>query len=105
MKVKILLLWEGAEANMALGKTDIKHLENNMINIYGLNSQNKDCWNTFQYVTRSLEEWATETTIGSQMKENSQKLSILLEQTIDNIDKLVNRINEFNRIQKEYNRG
>ena len=90
---------------MALGKTDIKHLENNMINIYSLNLENKDCWNTFQWVTRQLEEWANETTIGNQMKENSQKLSALLEQTINNIDKLVTRISEFNRIQREYNRG
>lgn len=88
---------------MALGKQDLRYINDKQSNISGLNQTIKDCWNTFQYVTRSLEEWADETVIGSEIKANSQKLSDTLKQISDQIDKLQVKVARFEQQQRAIN--
>lgn len=89
---------------MALGNQDLRYINSKQANISGLNTTIKDCWNTFQYVTKSLEEWADETVIGNEIKANSQKLSDILKQITEQIDRLQSKVSRFEQQQRTINK-
>lgn len=89
---------------MALGNQDLRYINSKQANISGLNATIKDCWNTFQYVTKSLEEWADETVIGNEIKANSQKLSDILKQITEQIDSLQSKVSRFEQQQRTINK-
>ena len=89
---------------MALGNQDLKYINTKVVNLRSLNSQLKDCLNTFQYVTKSLDEWADETIIGNKTKANSQKLSEALKQISDQIEELQSRVSDFEQKQRAINK-
>ena len=89
---------------MALGNQDLKYINTKVVNLRSLNSQLKDCLNTFQYVTKSLDEWADETIIGEKTKANSQKLSEALKQISDQIEELQSRVSDFEQKQRAINK-
>ena len=50
------------------------------------------CWNSFNFVTQNLKEWADETTIGVNTKQDLNKLSNLLLQVIEETNKINKKI-------------
>lgn len=88
---------------MALGRKDLRYINDRQSNLSGLNATVKDCWNSFRYVSENLEEWADETVIGNEVKINSQKLSDALKQTYDKIENLQAKVSKFVERQKSIN--
>ena len=41
----------------------------------GGNGSVHDCWNTFNYVYNNLQAWASDTTIGTELRKNIQNLN------------------------------
>lgn len=97
---------------MALGKSSINSVRNYLENIsndikYGDYSTNTEsiysCYNTFQYVANNLKEWADDTTIGGETKQNLLKLSDLLSQLIEETKMLESKVNNFCDSQDKIN--
>lgn len=65
----------------------------------------RDCWNTFQWVTNRLNDWASETVIGATLRENLVKLNQALELLIKNTDTLSQKIDTFGANQIAINEG
>ena len=53
------------------------------------------CYNTYQYIANNLKEWADDTIIGSEIKQNLLKLSNLLLQLINETRTIENKLNTF----------
>ncbi len=64
-----------------------------------------DCWNSFQWVTNRLDEWASETVIGANLRENLVNLNKALELLIANTETLRKDINDFCNNQRAANAG
>lgn len=77
-----------------IGKYNSGHIQNG--GLY-------DCWNTFDYVSKSLKEWADDTTIGLETKDNLIKLSNYLMQVIEETTNLTRKITSFCDKQDEIN--
>lgn len=54
-----------------------------------------DCWNTFDFVSKQLNEWADGTLIGSETKEKLIKLSNILKELIDQTVLFENKMKSF----------
>ena len=105
---------EGGIVSMALGKSSINSVRNYLENIsndikYGDYSTNTEsiysCWNTYQFVANNLKEWADDTTIGAETKQNLLKLSDLLSQLIEETRLIENKISDFCDNQAIVNTG
>ena len=99
---------------MALGKSSINSVRNYLENIssdikYGDYSTNTEsvysCWNTYQYVANNLKDWADDTTIGAETKQNLLKLSNILSQLIEETRNIQNKVNNFCDRQEKFNSG
>ena len=88
---------------MALGKSYINKIDNLQDKIRNNKSDIEDCWNTFQYVSKQMDQWAGDTEVGRDVQEQCIKLSDQLENTINNIENLLNKIEDFLQRQKEIN--
>ena len=97
---------------MALGKSSINSVRNYLENIsndikYGDYSTNTEsiysCWNTYQFVANNLKEWADDTTIGAETKQNLLKLSNILSQLIDETRNIQNKVSNFCDSQDKIN--
>ena len=97
---------------MALGKSSINSVRNYLENIssdikYGDYSTNTEsvysCWNTYQYVANNLKEWADDTTIGAETKQNLLKLSNILSQLIEETRNIQNKVSNFCDSQDKIN--
>ena len=90
---------------MALGTSSITRVRNIIQNIEGNNIKYGDisestealysCYNTFQYVANNLKEWADDTVIGAQSKDNLTKLSNLFGELIEETRNILNRTKQF----------
>ena len=89
---------------MALGNSSLNKVRTNLENIdkdikYGNYNSGTNalysCWNTFDYVSKNLGEWANDTIIGQNSKQDLTKLSNLLSQLIDETRVLQSKINAF----------
>lgn len=90
---------------MALGRSKISKVQNLSSDIRGeVNGTIADCWNTFNYVSQSLSSWASETEIGSESRENAQKLADCLKQMIDAINTHQNNVDSFLNQQIQLNK-
>lgn len=90
---------------MALGNTQTRTCRNSLYNINARIVKLDDCLNTFDYVVSNLSVWADETTVGSQMKENLEKLTKAVYSTIESSKTISNNIKEFLDLQEQYNNG
>lgn len=90
---------------MALGSNDLSKISLCQNNIDSMVQEWKDCLNTFQYVTNSLEEWADETVIGNEVKNNSKKLNELLNETIECIMDILSQFTKLQIDQQRINQG
>ena len=92
---------------MALGSSSLQQINTYISQMASLEADMRDCWNTFQYVTKSLEGWAEETEIGTDVVTNMRKLSDYLQQllnyTFSDVDSLINVIAEFKQNQEKIN--
>ena len=61
------------------------------------------CYNTYQYVANNLKEWADDTTIGAETKQNLLKLSNILLQLIDETRSIQNKVSNFCDSQDKIN--
>ena len=61
------------------------------------------CWNTYQYVANNLKEWADDTVIGAETKQNLLKLSKILEDLIQETLVLLNKLKTFSQQQMNIN--
>lgn len=97
---------------MALGKSGITQLLTNIDSIndclkYGNYETSIEsvysCWNTYQYVANNLKEWADDTTIGAETKQNLLKLSNILSQLIEETRNVQNKVSNFCDSQDKIN--
>ena len=97
---------------MALGKSGITKLLTNIDSIndclkYGNYETSIEsvysCWNTYQYVASNLKEWADDTVIGAETKQNLLKLSKILEDLIQETLVLLNKLKAFSQQQMNIN--
>ena len=97
---------------MALGKSGITKLLTNIDSIndclkYGNYETSIEsvysCWNTYQYVANNLKEWADDTIIGAETKQNLLKLSKILEDLIQETLVLLNKLKAFSQQQMNIN--
>ena len=61
------------------------------------------CWNTYQYVANNLKEWADDTTIGAETKQDLLKLSNILSQLIEETRIIEDKITSFCDSQDKIN--
>ena len=89
---------------MALGNSSLNNVRTYLENInndikYGDYETKTEsvysCWNTYQYVANNLKEWADDTTIGAETKQNLLKISDLLSQLIEETKILESKVNNF----------
>ena len=89
---------------MALGNSSLNNVRTYLENIsnyikYGNYETSIEsvysCWNTYQYVANNLKEWADDTTIGAETKQNLLKLSNILLQLIDETRSIQNKVSNF----------
>lgn len=90
---------------MALGSNDLSKLSLCQDNIDSMVQEWKDCLNSFQYVTNNLREWADETTVGEEIRGNSNKLNELLVDTIECIEDLLSQLTKLGIDQQKINQG
>ena len=97
---------------MALGNSSLNNVRTYLENIsndikYGDYSTNTEsiysCWNTYQFVANNLKEWADDTVIGAETKQNLLKLSDLLSQLIEETKMLESKVNNFCDRQEKFN--
>ena len=88
---------------MALGETYIVNIENLQSEITNEKNQIEDCWNTFQFVAKNMDDWAGNANIGAEVKEQCVKLSNELENSINNLGNLLKKISVFLQNQREIN--
>ena len=106
---------------MALGISTVSNVRQKLDNIdnaikYGnYNSETEalySCWNTFDYVSKSLGEWANDTVIGQESKQSLTQLSGLLLDLIEETRRINDKIVLFcdkqdnvNGTKKQYKAG
>lgn len=75
---------------MALGRTALHDIEDSQMTLQSMVLKLDDCWNTFQYVIRYLEEyqWADETVVGANVRRSSTIINDNLKMAIEEIKKL-----------------
>ena len=97
---------------MALGNSSLNNVRTYLEKInndikYGDYETNTEsvysCWNTYQYVANNLKEWADDTTIGAETKQNLLKLSNLLSQLIEETRNIQNKVSNFCDSQDKIN--
>ena len=97
---------------MALGKSSITNLLTNIDAIcdllkYGDYQSNVEgiysCWNTFDYVSKNLGEWADDTIVGAETRQNLLRLSKILEELIQETISLINKLKKFSQQQMNIN--
>ncbi len=97
---------------MALGNSSLNNVRTYLENIsnyikYGNYETSIEsvysCWNTYQYVANNLKEWADDTTIGAETKQNLLKLSNILLQLIDETRSIQNKVSNFCDSQDKIN--
>ena len=97
---------------MALGNSSLNNVRTYLENIsnyikYGNYETSIEsvysCWNTYQYVANNLKEWADDTTIGAETKQNLLKLSKILEDLIQETLVLLNKLKAFSQQQMNIN--
>lgn len=109
---------------MALSNSSISNLEGKLKNIeiyinYGTITGRKstsvitlsfedsnylyDCWNTFDYVSKNLKEWADDTVVGAEIKSQLTRLSKILIDVINETLSVTKRLKEFCEKQSELN--
>ena len=90
---------------MALGSKDLSKITSYQVNISSMLREWNDCLNTFQYVTKSLEEWADETVIGNEVRNNSAQLNELLSETIECVNDILSQLTKLVTDQTRINQG
>lgn len=109
---------------MALSNSSISNLEGKLKNIeiyinYGTITGRKstsvitlsfedsnylyDCWNTFDYVSKNLKEWADDTVVGAEIKSQLTRLSKILIDVINETLSVTKRLKKFCEKQSELN--
>lgn len=89
---------------MALGKSTIATVREKTTNVKQLCSVDlKDCWNTYQYVSDNLANWADETTIGNDLRQNMINLSTALNELLSRTTELGTKIEKFADTQESIN--
>ena len=91
---------------MALGRSELNTFECDRMDIDLICKQKlRNSWNTFQYVSKNLNAWADETTIGAETKNDLVKLADRLDQLLTNTDKLISETGKFSERQRKINEG
>ncbi len=88
---------------MAVGKGGLETIESNNDRIKAKLEDLHDCWNTFQYVTKHLDDWASETVIGEAIQSDAQQCSDLLAKTGNVLTKLTQYVDNFVEEQSRIN--
>ena len=88
---------------MALGNRDISKIEEAQEDMKVINNELRDCWITFNYVVNMLQEWASETDVGNDVRENTTKLNEALDDIINSFSKLDDNITKMIIKQKSIN--
>lgn len=91
---------------MALGKTDITNLKDKIAEIKSLNNDTvMDCWNTFQYIAKNLDNWADETTIGSDLRADMSKITEAVRDNANQTNSWISKLETFVEEQEVLNKG
>lgn len=88
---------------MALGRTQTQSIIHDVIDIDLSRTNIDDCINTFQYVVKSLSEWADETTIGNELRSELVTLVETVENLNEKTGQLMQTVNEFAARQERIN--
>ncbi len=91
--------------NMAIGNSEIAQIRAEEEQFTSLNGNLRDCHNTFNYVTNHLADWATETEVGTSVRNQARKYTDQVQQITNIIEQLVNKMNEFVQHQRSINKG
>lgn len=90
---------------MAIGNRDLGRAEEILFAISSYIDDMKYSWNTFQYVTKSLNEWADETTVGQNSKTQLGNVTDTLYKLLDNTNNLKKVVSNFIDNQYKINKG
>ena len=90
---------------MALGKSDIAKCKESYNEILRRIPILSDCNNSFDYVTKNIAEWADETRVGQETRDNLAMLVSSIDSIIAQLNKYLQYVQNFITEQERANEG
>ena len=88
---------------MALGQKGIMEVSAGQGKIDSAKLKMQDCWNTFQYVSKQMNQWAEGTIMGKDVQDQCIETTEEMEKNIQDIEKLLKLISDLLDRQQQIN--